>query len=342
MLRLQRRVEQRLYAKALAFAQELGDVIHEGIVRIPDSAEPSDQRFEASDNNPSAKGPFGDIRERRKLGKRILKAVQPQLETALRVESEITNKPFETLQKELEAKIEASLDAQQSVTVGSREGQGDDELGTIMVDASAPSEIRVQTESMADQETEEAIKEDAMDTDGAESGNIEVNTSGLGIINGDGSGDVEMTDDADTAVTRPANGVGPSQTPPESNGYGPSPRRGTGTQNGPPTPPQSNGSFGKDADPLADGGVFWYFKASQPQGTSILADHEPAVREDSGMLSEDLTDLDDEELKALGAEVDVSLSATVAEAATTSPKKAKASKTSKAAAKKRRTSTRRR
>src|SRR5690606_8356603 len=108
--------------------------------------------------------------------------------------------------------------SQQSVVVRSHAAREDDGLGTIMVDASPPSEIRVKTATSE----EGAGVDDAMDTDGDGGGNIEVNTSGLGITNGDG--DVEMADRGDAAAQL-TNGVGVSQTPPGSNGYGPSPKR---------------------------------------------------------------------------------------------------------------------
>lgn len=300
---MQGRVEERYYAKALTFAQELGDVIYAGVIAAPHASEDAKPHLESYEGAPN-KSAFADIRERRKLGKRILKAVQPHLESALRVEAEISNKPFETLQRELEAKMEASLDITKAASAYNREADG---LGTIMVDASPSTEIRVRAPLMA--RKFEVTNEDAMELDEPESGNIEVNTSGLGIVNGGSSVDVEMTEDTEVP-TRLTNGVESSQTPPNSNGYGPSPKRGNTAQKGPPTPPQSNGSFGKDADLLADGGVLWFLKPFEPDGTTILGELDSAGT-NSRMLSEDLTDLDDDELKALGAEVDASLHADV-------------------------------
>ena len=335
--RLQSRVEDRYYAKGLTFAQDLGEVIHAGIITAPDEPVQTEPHFDISEHSTN-KSQFTDIRERRKLGKRILKAIQPQLETALRVESEISNKPFETLQKELEAKIESSIDIAKAVASRDREADG---LGTIMVDASPSTEIRVRAPALRNHF--EAANEDAMDTDDPMSGNIEVNTSGLGIVNGGAAVDVEMTDDADLTAQLTKR-VEDSQTPPNSNGYGPSPKRGN--HRGPPTPPQSNGSFGKDADPLADGGILWFFKPCEPEGLTILEESEPPETS-SRMLSEDLTDLDDDELKALGAEVDANLSAAAAEdsemtveVATAATPRSKAKAT--ASVKKRRTSARRR
>lgn len=309
---LQSRVDGRFYVTTLTFAQDLGDVISTGIVNAPSlssSSSSSESRFEAVDASPAKTSNFSDIRERRKLGKRILKAVQPLLETALRMESEVSNKSYEAMQKELESLIDASVDTSRiaitSATTKQEEGED-----TIMVDAPDSSEITVKNgvdEADADAEGDPMdTAEDAEDQDG---GNIEVNTSGLGI---------SVKAEEPTASPRKSkrgksNGIQTSETPPDSAAYAnlaPPTTQTTTSVPGPPTPPQSNGSFGKEpSDPLTEGGVLWYFKSMQPRGTSILGEHWAAGRDAVRMLSEELTDLDDEELKGLRAEVDESVAA---------------------------------
>ncbi|KAH8737953.1 PHD-zinc-finger like domain-containing protein [Ilyonectria robusta] len=319
---LQERVETRFYVTGLSFAADLCEIISTGISTPPRSAsEPSESHFEPIDASPT-KNTFSDIRERRKLGKRILKAVQPYLETALRVESEISQKPFETLQKELETMVDNSVETGRPAAAPNREEPIEEADDTIMVDA--PQALQITVKGSLPEE------EDAMDTgeDGDEDGgNIEVNTSGLGII-----------DEEDSKVEL-HNGIKSSDTPPDTDGYVSRPRP---VQSGPPTPPQSNGSLGLDpADPLTEGGVLWYLKGHEPRGTSVLGEHW-AGRDAVRMLSEDLTDMDDEELKGLGMDVDHGVSSVAVEVnghvdAETTAAKSKASKV-----KKRRTSTRRR
>lgn len=319
---LQERVETRFYVTGLSFAADLCEIISTGISTPPRSAsEPSEAHFELIDASPT-KNTFSDIRERRKLGKRILKAVQPYLETALRVESEISQKPFETLQKELETMVDNSVETGRPAAAPNREQPTEEADDTIMVDA--PQALQITVKGSLPEE------EDAMDTaeDGDEDGgNIEVNTSGLGII-----------DEEDSKATL-HNGIKSSDTPPDTDGYVSRPRP---AQSGPPTPPQSNGSLGLDpADPLTEGGVLWYLKGHEPRGTSVLGEHW-AGRDAVRMLSEDLTDMDDEELKGLGMDVDHGVSSVAVEVdghvdAETTAAKSKASKV-----KKRRTSTRRR
>ncbi|KJZ74114.1 hypothetical protein HIM_06563 [Hirsutella minnesotensis 3608] len=298
---IQARTEQRAYVTALSFAQALGDVISEGIVTTPQVEESSEPRFEAADSGPP-RNLFLDIRERRKLGKRILKAVQPYLETALRVESEISHKSYEVLHKELEALIDASIDTARGSASTEMKREGEDEEDTIMVDAPNPSEIRVKS---AFRTGESATDGDTMDTaedgQGADGGNIEVNTSGLGIVGGAATVAIDASPRRSKRGAA-ANAMVSSETPPESHGFVTLSRP---EQTGPPTPPQSNGSFGKEpGDTLAEGGILWYLKSMEPVGTSILSEHWAAGRDAVRMLSEDLTDLDDEELRGLGVDVD--------------------------------------
>ncbi|KAK2593141.1 hypothetical protein QQS21_009151 [Conoideocrella luteorostrata] len=340
---LQSRVNERAYVSALAFAQELGDVVSSGILNAPAPVNgDSESRVEATDGSP-AKTNFSDIRERRKLGKRILKAVQPLLEAALRIESEISNKPVESLLGELDNLIDASIDTSKiaitSATTKQEERDGED---TIMVDADS-TEITVKS-GFNDQgaHSNPNAEGDPMDTgeDGAsqDGGNIKVNTSGLGIVN--------VKSEEPTASSRKSkrvksNSLQTSETPPEREEYvniaPPS------AQTGPPTPPQSNGSFGKEpSDPLTDGGVLWYLKSMEPLGTSILGEHWVAGRDAVRMLSEELTDLDDEELKGLRAEVDESVKAAGLDLNALAENSATAKPKASARSRKRRTSGRRR
>lgn len=308
---LQSRVDGRFYVTTLTFAQDLGDIISTGIVNTPSSSSSSSEsRFEAVEASPAKTSNFSDIRERRKLGKRILKAVQPLLETALRVESEVSNKSYESMQKELESLIDGSVDTSRIAITSANTKQEEEGEDTIMVDAPDSSEITVKSGlDEADADADGDPMDTAGDVEDQDGGNIEVNTSGLGI---------SVKSEEPSASPRKSkrgksNGLQTSETPPDSAAYvnlaPPTTQTTTGVP-GPPTPPQSNGSFGKEpSDPLTEGGVLWYFKSMQPRGTSILGEHWAAGRDAVRMLSEELTDLDDEELKGLRAEVDESVAA---------------------------------
>ncbi|PTB46455.1 hypothetical protein M441DRAFT_63732 [Trichoderma asperellum CBS 433.97] len=384
---LQASIEKRVYVNVLGFAQDLGDVISNGILTIPKNLESAPHGSRGIEEEEAAPAPvadinshntstmaaqFADIRERRKLGKRILKAVQPLLETSLQVESEISTKPSEGLQKELEALIDASIDIGRQVN-GTAHGVPDDGAeDTIMLDAPDPSSephATVKSEPLAgesgitsndgdvmdtaendddDEEEEEEDDDDDDDDDddndgeGREEGDsIEVNTVGLGIMTNRPAVGLGITQEMAVKTAR-VNSVITSETPPNSTGSfvvmaAPS-------QEGPPTPPQSNGSLGNEpSDPLSEGGVLWYLRALEPHGTSILEEHWAAGRDAVRTLSEDLTDLDDEDFKDLGIDMGDTVTAAVMDAE--EPKDNSGSNSAKSKAsrlRKRRASTRRR
>ena len=114
------------------------------------------------------------------------------------------------------------------------------------------------------------------------------------------------------------NGVKNASTPPDTNGYVTAPES---QPPAPPTPPVSNGGHAADNTDLNTGGVLWYLKDFQPEGTSIVDPH-------ASRMSEELSDMDDEELKVLGGDIDEA-DGEVVGAVGTSPSKSKKSKAKK-------------
>lgn len=275
---LEKRVDDRYYATALPFAQDLGNVISAGILNAPKTAKTGAE--DADEHSLSSKNVFNDIRERRKLGKRILKASQPFLENALRIESEISNKVHETLVQELEGVIEGSLDVTQKTDGGGHGATGED---TIMVDAPLSSDaIRPNTNGTYDDEDAMDVTEDGKQLDGGQD-NIDVKTTPSQGRDKSGKG---------RRQTRSARA---SESPPESDEFTSS--IGGVEQGGPPTPPQSNGSFGKElVDPLTEGGLLWYLKGYGLKGTSVANGNNNQVNADAdGTGSGEASDVDEAE-----------------------------------------------
>ncbi|OTA61930.1 bromodomain and PHD finger-containing protein [Hypoxylon sp. EC38] len=310
LLKLSNRIDERFYTTTLTFTHDLCEVINTGINTEPKPQ--SDSQHKAGIAAPVvSKSDFSDFRDRKKLGKRILKSVQPQLETALRLESEAVHRSFEMMKQELESMIEASLELrQQAVNQGNAEPERSQDV--IMVDSSAP-EITVGGQDDGSAVTGGASGDVPMAEAGPQyeisgsSGNIEVNTSG---IDGDEMEGVQPTNNILSNQEMPLveakpepmpdDGMQAVDTPPAMNGYvGAVPS----IQPAPPTPPQSNGSLGhQPTDPLTDGGVVWYLQDFEPEGTSATQEQwqgRDAVRS----LSEELTEIDDDELKGLGKEI---------------------------------------
>jgi NuA3 HAT complex component NTO1 len=302
LVTMQGKLEVRFYTTTLAFAHDLCEVINVGIN--------SDlQKDETADEEVSTLGrlSYDDPRNRRALGKRILKAVQAQLETALKTEAEIASKPFDTLTKELEGMLEASLEFRQlpvTITVSGAEAAAEAEVDPDVQMVDAPDgEITVAAEGKADVVVNDA-EEMEVDAEGEpDEDNIEVATSDIkadpessssSVAGHEGNGKAAEKPDAPTS----------SDTPPATNGYQAAPP--PPPQPAPPTPPQSIGSLAHQpptGDPLSEGGVAWHLKDFKVRGTTILADQWPG-RDAIRSLSEELSDMDDRELEGLGFDVD--------------------------------------
>ncbi|KAI3336907.1 PHD-finger domain-containing protein [Xylariaceae sp. AK1471] len=323
LLPLSSRLDQRYYTTTLTLAHDLCDVIHTGINTEPDTPIETSQNPALGLPVPAKVDFFSDYRERKKLGKRILKAVQPQLETALRLEAEANHRPFEGLKQQLEAMIEASLEYCPKPVVEGGDGEGEQSQDVIMVDSSATviavGGLNHDGLATGDGDGDGDVKMTDADNQASTDGNIEVDTStveaDLKVEDAQATADVVAASNSEAMKARPdgtsTNGVQPVNTPPETNGYISVPPT---SQPAPPTPPQSNGSLGRQPmDALTDGGILWYLQEFEPEGTSA-AQEQWTGRDAMRSLSEELTEIDDDELKELGVKInDESITASPAD-----------------------------
>lgn len=267
-----------------------------------------------------------EYKEKRKLAKRIIKAVQPSLEDATRKESELLRKPFEKELQHLERLLELSLSSRRdslngSLTEEATQSGGPEDLqlvnGTSVVRQLPNGDLQMDHKHTA------AVNGLGIHQDhnslSDDSAGPEMN--GNGIING---------------ITTPH---GPKQIP-SMQGFriqGAQPEISAGIQIlEPPTPPMS---MGGEPQPLSNGGVPWYMDTFDPDGTTIQEERWTGRDLVRGM-SEELSDMGDEELSGL---VDVETSENVRggkEEEATEPdaaaEAAKAEARRKAAAKRRR------
>lgn len=293
LAKLQGRFEQRFYTTTLSFAHDLCEVVHVGINAPPQSNSSDQPRFEVTDVSPTKQTPYAEARDRKRLGKRILKSVQPQLESALKAEAEVTSQTHENLRKELEGMIDASLEIRQPSSSQPQQEAAQPGHDVTMTDAPEEAHITVAEGAGEEVPTEEV---DRMDVDEL---SIEVKDEDAGDTVGETAAAME-NDDTTTEdhVAKPQlDGVKPAPTPPDTNGYV-SVAQGS-VQPAPLTPPQSNGglSYGTD-NVLTEGGIPWYLKPFEVEGTTAV-EEQWAGRDALRSLSEELTDMDDEELNDL-------------------------------------------
>jgi NuA3 HAT complex component NTO1 len=336
LTKLRAKLDKRFYTTALTFARDLSSVFSAGIINDP----PPNSAPKEPINIPSPKKQATDMKVRRSLAKRIIKAVQPQLEAAVRAEADITNKSAENLLKELEVLLDSSLQSRRdsiSASMGEAVSLGDAEGDVEMVDAAQSKENGVE-DTNEDDVAEQQIE--ANDKNGEENEDLELLDDDApheldddDIVAVGVSEELEIADDTIIAValaevnrnTSPAkphiNGVNNTSTPPDTNGYVTAPET---QQPAPPTPPISNGGHAADNADLNTGGVLWYLKDFQPEGTSIIDPH-------SSRLSEDLSDMDEEELKVLGGDINQLDGGVVGAVGSASPSKTKKGKAKKRA-----------
>lgn len=245
-------------------------------------------------------------REKRKLAKRIIKAIQPALEDALKKESELNGKPYETELQDLDLILENSLDSRRGSLKYGVEGAVN---GVERSQSRTLTDNTVQNPDMQKLENGDSLNPDL---DGVDS------MQESPAIGGDGSvvETVENTKGIEaTADTHPDklpghvdHATSPSLvTPNAMNGNEPTtnvkmevdgPDSEIGASHfAPPTPPMSL-SENEQLLPLARGGIQWYMQPFDPKGTTI---HEErwTGREVLRGMSEELSEIDDEELRGL-------------------------------------------
>lgn len=268
------------------------------------------------------------MKERRRLAKRIVKAVQPVLEAAVRAEAEISDKPVDKELKQFEHLIDAALEAGKagndtvSVSLGDGSvGEREAEPDVEMAEANGNGTIEVKgnsNETNGDQEKNRPTDVEMQDADapGEDENTIIAATPGNGTI------DTGPTTRSNKSSPSKANGTKSANTPPDTNGHVQAPEIAPPA---PPTPPVSNGDTNTDADILTNGGIPWYVKDFQPEGTSLVPG-----KDAMSSFSEDLSEMDDDDLKGLGADVAAGETAgTTITATPAKPKKGKAKKKGK-------------
>lgn len=300
-------------------------------INTPPKLPVKESRPESSDAVSSKQNSHSEPRDRKRLGKRILKSVQPQLEAALRAEADLSKKPLDVLLKELDGMLEASLEPRQRATTVAEDGQD-----ITMADAGEEGQIIVAGQvndggdvaAKAEPDAEDGTgPSDGLDADAESADKMDVDRSPH-KVNGHANANISESEEAvgknetlipavaSASVSVAGDGLAhqkPDHMPGGANGSSSSPTLNGYTagvqpphQADPLTPPQSNGSLGHGAattDALSEGGLPWYLKGFEVVGTTAT-EEQWAGREAVRSLSEELTDLDDEALRDLEFDVD--------------------------------------
>ncbi|KAG9234851.1 PHD-finger domain-containing protein [Amylocarpus encephaloides] len=320
---LQQRVQSRFYTTTLAFAQDFGNVFHKGILTQPiaDAEEPM---------APELRRPVvSDIKERKKLAKRIIKSIQPFLQTAIRGEVDVSGKSADSAVRDLDQILEASVQTtgdSVSMSIGDSsshiEGEtmnedvhmtngGEPVLGDEDVSEEPAAVDRSDDVEMHDVNGHEELVRPSVEHESTVMGNTQNMATPFPEVGGNMS----------QANFETASGIKRDESGPTTNVNS---DVAVSLAHNPPTPPLSNGDINTDhSNFLAGGGTPWYMKEFHPDGTSI-SQEQWTGREAISRLSEDLSDMDEEALNGLGAEFTQSNNDTIVPTpAAAKPKKAK-------------------
>ena len=270
---MREKLSHHFYSSVSAFSSEFGAVVS----AVLDAPIPIEKPTADGDNHggPTTKELVADFKDKRKLAKRIVKAVQEKLEDAMRKESELCRRPYEKELRDLDMMLEASLASRRDSAVGSTTGMGDEsdrvneQLQVTSEDfenftASNPLNIRVE-----DTTNQQDMPRKAQSPDLHHHHPTPEDSNASPETNGDHKYHARHHE----------------VLPPHE----------------PPTPPLSSGG---DSQSLFQGGIPWYMETFDPIGTTIQEERWTG-RELAREMSEELSDMDEEELSGL---VDIEMS----------------------------------
>lgn len=307
------KVKNRFYTTALAFVSDLSTVFNVGINNEPSIS--SDVNL-TDKSSPSKKSTM-DIKERKRLAKRIIKSVQSPLENAVRAEAELTGQPIESALKELERLLENSFQIQQDLVSTTGDTQfGDhasievDTAGTNHTNSNGNAFVNGGSSELhqnQDNENEDHINVDVemedidaphdldddaimVATDPSDLIGDTITTAALSEVNGNIS----------PMKSNHTNGVKNEATPPATNGANSSV---SNDELGPPTPPVSNGDLTHEQNlkVLIDGGIPQYLlKDFNIDGTEV-SEIAGSFTSAASHASDALSDMNDDDMNALQA-----------------------------------------
>ena len=284
-------MEHRAYVSVAIFSADLANVLSSELgVQAANTAELQEQV------SGRAVDMTAEQRERRKLAKRIVKSVQPALEEALRHESELNGRPFENQIRELDSMLDTKVLSRQESFTGSGIGDVTEMICPIpdAPDHQATLPIRGRSEEPR-LSHDDSVNGRAL-LNGEEIPVVETNESELRTV---------MKEHPSPSFEPCIVGVGATTPPPSINDAKnerpddstAAPNNSTMVPAKPPTPPLSLEGIQHSTATI---GIPWYVEPFDIDGTTL---HEerwtgPQVLRE---MSEELSEIDDEELEDLGA-----------------------------------------
>ncbi|ODH53704.1 hypothetical protein GX48_00122 [Paracoccidioides brasiliensis] len=299
LLSIRSKLVQRVYTSVSSFSRDLANVFTSeiGVESVGDTAE---LQMQISGRAPELSL---EQREKRKLAKRIIKAIQPALEDSLKKESELNGKPFEKELKDLDVLLESSVLSRRASLVASS-GEATHGLGGP-VQRPLVNGIKNDVEDDRKEVSEvdaTLLVQQLATIDNAEHTNGD-NDITMVDVNGemdDGHHDTKEASVSKGSVTPAADLTANSPSTPSMEG------QARHEHSAPPSheiqmanlASPSDTQESKNLPPLSQGGIQWYMQPFDPVGTTIYEERWTG-REVLRGMSEELSEIGEDELRDL-------------------------------------------
>ncbi|KAF2141640.1 uncharacterized protein K452DRAFT_318612 [Aplosporella prunicola CBS 121167] len=304
---IERKLDERFYTSVSAFSSDIGAVFS-SVIGLSNGTD-AREMHEQLNGNQSTNGTLTpEQKDKRKLAKRIIKAVQGLLEDAIIKEGQLAGKPYEKELRELDALLDNSVRSG-AESVAAAHGETIEEASDEETDERPLTNGAVQDVEMTDagEEKPQTASEEANDTNGLPNGDQAADEQehdekpqlrgGLGeadVHPTQAEGPPQSTANIEQHADESAGGrQGSISTAPALSNSGST--HPSTVHPEPLTPPQSDGDL---LAPLTNGGIPWYFETFDPHGTTIH-DERWTGRDVVRDMSEDLSELGDDELNEL-------------------------------------------
>ncbi|KAJ8105673.1 hypothetical protein OPT61_g10036 [Boeremia exigua] len=270
------KLDEKAYTSVQAFSDDLLAVLsaHVNVAPVTNARD-----VETEPDKPGHTAFASEQKETKKLVKRIIKSVQPHIEDALRKEADMARAPVEKL-IDLETLFEQKLQGRRNNPPVEDDSRGmvlrqtdHDDLSEAATNGTAPGDIL--------QKKDDIQLAPTPDDNGADNNNLIHDEAG---------------DEAAIAAQLGQDALHATNGEPHDDAMKLDSMETTGRTE-PLTPPRSEKNL---LNPLHNGGIPWYLEPFDICGTTV---HEPiwAGREVLKAMSEDLSELDDDELDGLAA-----------------------------------------
>ncbi|KAJ4358490.1 uncharacterized protein N0V89_003074 [Didymosphaeria variabile] len=270
LLELQTRLAEKFYTSVQAFSEDMVAVFSSviGFAAIVDVSDAEQQLGGGAHNLLTA-----EQKEKKKLAKRIIKGIQPLFDDAMHKESDLAGRPFEREVPNLEAILDQKLRTRPFTSASTNGVHGSIEDGASGGAVQAAKTIMDGVAAKGDETMPHAPTPEELS---------EVHRSARDEAADEAAIAAQLGQDTMQIVADPE--------PMDVDGV-----QRNNTTAAPPTPP------GSDQDllgPIHHGGVPWYMKEFDPEGTTVYEERWPG-RDVLRDMSEELSELDDDELNGL-------------------------------------------